>query len=150
MTDMPLRPTQPDDVDVLLRDWFQSQMPKPWPASPLSRGLRPTVLPFRRPEPRYYRPMRSRLALAASVAVLALGGWLIAGRVSTPPDAGPDLGPTKPEATELWRREWKQHRNRGTEVRPDKIKTSLSLEQNPSGETTIKVDVTLEDAPPMK
>jgi hypothetical protein len=58
----------PADPDVLLRSFFQAEMPAPWPK------LTPTIsisLPRRRSLP------RSRLALAASLGLLFVGNyWL--------------------------------------------------------------------------
>ena len=73
-----MRPSnQPgDDVDKLLRSFFQSEMPDPWPSleAPAPRTL---ALPAR-PAPARGSLFRSRLALAASIALL-IGGSLMLG-----------------------------------------------------------------------
>jgi len=60
-----------DDFDMLLRDYFRSEMPKPWPALPPVRSV---VLKSHVPLMR--ESVRSRLALAASIALL-IGGLLV-------------------------------------------------------------------------
>jgi hypothetical protein len=59
------------DLDALLRGFFGSELPNPWPAL----ALRPA------PSPPRGRLLRSRLALAASVALLFAGTL---GLVTTP------------------------------------------------------------------
>jgi hypothetical protein len=59
----------PDDVEVLLRAYFRSEMPDPWPAPPLVRSI-PALAPA---GPIRSGSGRSRLALAASVALLVAG-----------------------------------------------------------------------------
>jgi hypothetical protein len=72
-----LRPTGggPEDLDVLLRDFFQSEMPQPWPElrAPVERT--PTRAATR------WTSMRSRLALAASVGLLMVGSWALSARL---------------------------------------------------------------------
>jgi hypothetical protein len=57
----------PEDVEGLLRDFFQSALPQEWPAVPV-------------PQPqagRGFFQLRSRITLAASVAILLIGSfWL--------------------------------------------------------------------------
>src|SRR5206468_3382357 len=63
----------PEDLDRLLRAFFLAKMPSPWPVlkAPVSLATARTagVLPA------------SRLALAASVAALLLGGWFVSNRL---------------------------------------------------------------------
>ncbi len=61
----------PDDLDVLLRTFFQSEMPNPWPKM---------KAPASRVAPRRSR-VRSRLALAASVGFLMVGSWALSARL---------------------------------------------------------------------
>ncbi len=77
-------PLQPgDDLDRLLRTFLRSQLPHPWPSPPVTSCQR--------------RPadgrnlMRSRWSLAASVALLLVGSWLLPSRFT--PDARPEHGP---------------------------------------------------------
>lgn len=76
--------TQGDELDRQLRTFFQAEMPNPWPSlqSPLSR---PAVLSTRLAPPSPSLPWNSRYALAASVAVLISGSFLLSGRFH--PDA---------------------------------------------------------------
>src|SRR4051812_9136876 len=75
----PLPPEQ--DVDQLLRAYFQRQMPDPWPAfEPPARR----TLPFRPAAPRRRFVLGSKLALAASVALLMVCGWLLSGAFDGP------------------------------------------------------------------
>jgi hypothetical protein len=73
--DTPTR-EQPEDVDGLLRAFFRSEMPEPWPAMPVPEET-PAVLPL--PMPARKSLFRSRLALVASVAFLLVGPWLLSG-----------------------------------------------------------------------
>jgi hypothetical protein len=63
----------PDPVDDVLRGYFQSQMPKPWPAAP--RTAEPSGLAARRSE----SSNRARLTLAASVLILIGACWMFSG-----------------------------------------------------------------------
>jgi hypothetical protein len=83
----PSHPKPSGDLDGLLRTFFRSQMPHPWPAPRLSH-FRAT--PARRPiSPK--RPLiRSRWALAASISLLLLGSLLLPGRLTTNSQPGSD------------------------------------------------------------
>jgi hypothetical protein len=73
----------PDDLDRLLRAFFRSRVPTPWP-----RLRAPTAVARvrgRGPLP------AGRLALAASVAALLAGGWLLGHRLPAPPTAAGSL-----------------------------------------------------------
>jgi hypothetical protein len=74
----PRESRQADDVDGLLREFFQSALPRPWPA--FQRPIR-GIIPLAR-STGWRRRFRSSLALAASVAILALGVGLLPGRFS--------------------------------------------------------------------
>lgn len=69
---------KPGDIDGLLRAFFRSQMPQSWPPPP-----RVPVAPARSlPRPTTRNSLiRSRWALAASVALLLLGSLLLPNRV---------------------------------------------------------------------
>ena len=64
----------PDALDRLLSDFFKGQLPRPWPPAPAGGAF---AEPARNAIPDPGR--RSRLTLAASVAVLLGGGWLLVG-----------------------------------------------------------------------
>src|SRR5262245_17102282 len=71
----------PDDLDRLLSEYCRAQMPTPWPR------LRPPAARVA-PAPGRGDPLSaSRLALAASLAAVLVGGWLLATRPAGP--AGP-------------------------------------------------------------
>jgi hypothetical protein len=80
-----------DDLDNLLRAFFQAEMPTPWPPAPETTA-KPIVLPARKGGSRGLSPLvRSRLALAASVALLISGPLFLAHRhADAPPAEGPD------------------------------------------------------------
>jgi hypothetical protein len=67
-----------DDLDGLLRSFFQAELPHPWPQLSVPESKKET------PSRNWFslrRGMTSRLALAASVALLFLGHALISGRL---------------------------------------------------------------------
>jgi len=69
----------PEDLDGLLRRFFRSEMPDPWPAPPQL----PPAAPRKRQVARgWFRPS-TRFALAASVALFVIGYLALAGRFPT-------------------------------------------------------------------
>jgi len=67
-----------DELDGLLRKFFKSQLPHPWPAPQVPSSVTPSQL-----RPASGRSLtRSRWALAASVALLLFGSWLLPNRFS--------------------------------------------------------------------
>jgi hypothetical protein len=96
------------DLDGLLRAFFRAEMPHPWPAVQIGQGPspfpqrnrtaahmngddRPPADTGRRFAPRSWSKIRSRLALAATVALLLLGTLLMSGRFHLNP-RDTDLG----------------------------------------------------------
>ncbi|QDU18748.1 hypothetical protein [Urbifossiella limnaea] len=75
-------PPPTDGLDAALSDFFRSEMPKPWPAAPAL-----ATVPTRRDPGR-----RARLTLAASVALLAAGCWLLSGGGGGGPAGGAKPG----------------------------------------------------------
>ena len=68
----------PDEIDGLLRAFFRAEVPDPWPVlKPPAAAETPAVL--RRIRRRPWTMMRSRLALAASIALLLIGCWFLSG-----------------------------------------------------------------------
>lgn len=135
MNFVPTRAQPPaDDLDGLLRAFYRKEMPRRWPEPP----ARP--LPSRRRNPRGFAAFRSHLALAASLALLLLGSLLAGGKSNTSTTLG--VPPLRDPSAKRLDAPYK-------EAGPEKIKTSLSLEQDPMGGTTIKVDA-LEEVPPPK
>jgi len=77
------------EVDRLLREFYQAEMPYPWPQVRV-----PATVPFRRPAARYSRSFR-RLAIAAAVVLALVAYWSVAGFF---PREGPSgTGPNGPE-----------------------------------------------------
>jgi hypothetical protein len=62
----------------MLRDFFHSAMPDPWPVSP---KLAQAMLPFQRSSS-FARRVRSTLALAASLVLIAVGLAFVSGKFS--------------------------------------------------------------------
>jgi hypothetical protein len=83
-----------DDLDEVLRAFFRSELPRPWPAPQRPSGGR-AQLPLRPPSAPT-RPRRwfadSRLALAASLGLLLIG-HLVLSDVLKPGTPNADLGP---------------------------------------------------------
>src|SRR5262249_25292434 len=75
--DSPWRGRHGDDVDRLLSDFFRAELPSPWPGAPVSDEQ---LLPLSARPIRRWSGLRSRLALAASVALLLVGGWFLSGK----------------------------------------------------------------------
>jgi hypothetical protein len=137
----------PEDIDRTLRAFFKAEMPEPWPSLEAPAPRRPATIPFAPPPARRGSLLRSRLALAASVALLAMGLAVLAGAFQGKPTAsGPSV--VNPNARKLpgpgdapvipVPREQRQ---------PSKLKVNETLIQEPNG-TTIKVDVIDWPVPP--
>jgi hypothetical protein len=108
MSLVPPPPRKPsDDLDFLLRAFFRSQMPDPWPGLRLS-SFRPNSA---RPATPSRRPLiRSRWALAASIGLLLIGSLLLPGRFAQ--DLKPESYPGGPHigTNDLRRQMDKEHR----------------------------------------
>ncbi|HMF15239.1 MAG TPA: hypothetical protein VKE94_23150 [Gemmataceae bacterium] len=92
----PRESRQAEDVDGLLRKFFQSALPRPWPA--FQRPIR-DIIPLAR-STGWRRRFRSSLALAASVAILALGlGMLPRKFDNRPPSVAPGDGSSATHVT---------------------------------------------------
>jgi hypothetical protein len=79
----PVEPTNgqgsSDAYEELLRAFFRAEMPDPWPAF---ERPQPRILLFPRPQLASrgrFAGIKSRLALAASVVILLVSSWLLAG-----------------------------------------------------------------------
>lgn len=119
----------PEELDALLGEFFRAEMPQPWPDFAAPR-LAP-ALPLT-PPARPWKPVRSRVALAASVGLLLTGSLLLPLTVSTSdslPD-GTDIGkniqpfsrPKKvrtPDGEEFEMKEFLNQGKDGTEIRID-------------------------------
>lgn len=120
----PARPD--DDLDGLLRAFFQAELPRPWPALKAPPTPHPAVAPL----PVRRGLFRSRLALAASVALLVTGALTLPGRFAAPTEPGLRL--RNAEATR-------------TQLPSPQPKVRLHFEQRSDRPTEIRADVTLDD-----
>jgi hypothetical protein len=78
---LPNPPPPGDDLDVLLGRFFKSEVPAPWPDFRPPKSARTLPLKGHAAQARHPRRMvLSRLALAASVGLLLLGGLLLGGK----------------------------------------------------------------------
>jgi hypothetical protein len=114
-------PLQPgDDLDGLLRKFLQSQLPKPWPPPRLPS----TVTSSQRRPSNGKNLMRSRWALAASVALLLVGSWLLPSRFT--PDGKPDHGPSGALISDNPRDMPREHKKQGE----NKNRPGLAADEN--------------------
>lgn len=91
MSQTPHHPSSgpPDPIDRRLSDFFQSQMPRPWPSAPAVAATEPSELvAVRTHHARGDNGGRARLALAASVAVLLGSYWLLSSGWQPAPRTG--------------------------------------------------------------
>ena len=89
--------TTEQDADQLFRAFFRSEVPHEWPA--FEPPVRRTTMLFRpAATPRRRFVLGSKLALAASVALLTLCGWLLSGAFDGPKHAGTPFDATGGEA----------------------------------------------------
>jgi hypothetical protein len=86
LLDAPPEPSSDDDLDRLLTTFYRAEMPHPWPKLAPPLRVRPATVEG---DPRRSVLTHSRLTLAASVAALVAGGWLLSGRL---PVAAPGPG----------------------------------------------------------
>jgi hypothetical protein len=85
-----------DGLDQMLRAFFQAQMPTPWPDPPVPPPERPSFvttlaepeLVVEAPPPRVRLLSPSHLALAASVALMLGGAWILSLGSSPHPEQG--------------------------------------------------------------
>lgn len=89
----------PDPIDRRLSDFFQSQMPRPWPTAPAVGATEPSEMVAVRNHaaPGGDGGGRARLTLAASVAVLLGSYWLLSnGWQPAPRNGGSHAAPGGP------------------------------------------------------
>jgi hypothetical protein len=108
-----------DQLDELMHAYFRKEMPAPWPAFQPARR-RPTP-PVRSAEPIPRSLWRSRLALAASVGLLAVSLALLPGKFLAPSGPEPAL-PIAGAGTA------------NTEVLPHKAKSAPLPRSTPAGD----------------
>jgi hypothetical protein len=87
-----------DELDELLRAFFYRQMPNPWP-------------PSRRPTTNGRGLIRSRWSLAASVAVLVAGSFLLPNPAPQQSKADNSLNGAPTISDDLFRRQMKREHN---------------------------------------
>lgn len=94
---------RPDHLDDLLRRFFRSEMPDPWPEPPqFSAAPRPQGQPSQPPRRRRWFPQSGRLALAAAISFFLVGYLLLSACFPESPVPGlvpvrPDIGLTEPK-----------------------------------------------------
>jgi hypothetical protein len=91
----------PEDLEVLLRNYFRSEIPDPWPTmkAPVARVAPPPARSVGR-----WAPVRSRLALAASVGFLMVGSWCLSSRLENYNPGTIDAGMTGPNTADTSKR----------------------------------------------
>ena len=100
----------PDDLDLLLRNFFRAEMPSPWPGPvPPAETAPGPAAPTRRARP------RGRYALAASLLVLLAGQVYLVDRF-TADDTAPERGANK--TGEATRRNLNGQPRRGQQTPP--------------------------------
>jgi len=72
----------PGEIDALLSAFFQSEKPAPWPAFQAPKAR---TLPLHQAHRRHWSALTSRFVLAASIALLLLGSWLLPAPLTAPP-----------------------------------------------------------------
>lgn len=114
-----------DEMDGLLRSFFQAEMPNPWPTMEVEE--RPVVLKMA-PTPRRRSQVGRRIALAASVALLVAGSFFVFGhdsgntRETVVPHSGDDTATTNP-------------------MLPPEFELREQLEQLPDGRTRLRLEL---------
>jgi hypothetical protein len=107
-----------DDLDGLLRSFFQAELPDPWPV------LRPPVTPAAPParsRGRRWGSFRSRFALAASVGLLVVGQLFLSSafHMDRPPQGGDASDPVVA--------------NRSNKIHPPKVRMDVEEKLGPDG-----------------
>src|SRR5262245_8691904 len=134
---------QGQDIDALLGTFFKAQLPNPWPAFQPPRKEK--VVPFRPAvEERAGFAISSKFALALSLALLMLCGWLLSGSLPGPSPKGPrppiegpinakkDQGKPPDLSPEL--------RPEPSPRKPGKVRSEIKFEQGDK-EQSIRIDV---------
>lgn len=83
-----------DDLDKLLRRFFRSEMPSPWPPAPAVSSTASS--PQARPYP-WFR-LSSRLALAAAIGLFLIGYLVLAGKFPVGSEPGHSIDLARPTA----------------------------------------------------
>ena len=124
----PRRGQPGDGLDRLLSDFFRSEMPDPWPEPELPEEQHTLSLPAR-PAPHRRGLLRSRFALAASIALLVGGSWLLSGTFGNIRHEAPSRAGTDGTA----------------DSKPDRLPRHFRIKEHmfidPSGNTRFQIDV---------
>ncbi len=136
--------SSPEDLDRRLGALFRTQLPHPWPPAPATISNRKT--------PPRWPLLRSRLALAASVALLVTGLLFLAGAFQARPTSTgstlPVNGPSADSGNNPLRHPVRPAVTGPFDAgEPTKLKIDESLIQEPNG-TTIHVEVRDWPTPP--
>ncbi len=120
-----------DDLDNLLRAFFQAEMPNPWPAVEVPARRLQLAAPEEAPAPsRHSSLWRSRLALAASVALLVSGTLFLSSdrRETGANGGGPTIGPGKADLKDT--PHYRSHEN--LLVTPDGVVIRVDIFEEPA------------------
>src|SRR5262245_32962244 len=77
--DSPCSSRPGDELDGLLCNFFQAELPSPWPACPEPPAQTARLLPRSR-----WAQLHSHLALAAAIALIVIGLWALGGKLASP------------------------------------------------------------------
>ncbi len=127
-----------ENLDNLLRAFFQAEMPNPWPALEVPSRIVLTV-PDREedPPPRLGGSLfRSRFALAASIALLVAGPLLLSGVFRDS-----NTKPSTPVQTEP------VNASRDNQLSTPRYRLKESLQVTPKGVETFRLDIYIEGEP---
>jgi len=137
--DSPGRGCHGDDLDRLLSDFFRSELPNPWPAPPISDDLTESLPLSARKPIRRGPALRSRFALAASVALLLAGGWLLSGKF----DDVSSFGTFNSTESADKNAEQPDFQRPGKRLKEDGIRTRERIILDKNGQTGFRVDLDL-------
>jgi hypothetical protein len=138
--DSPGRGRHGDDLDRLLSDFYRSELPNPWPVPPVA-GVRTEFLPLTAPPLiRRWSAVRSRFALAASVALLLAGSWFLSGKFEDVPASGA-FNSTGESADKNF--DQPDFQRPGKRLKEDGIRTRERIILDKNGQTGFRVDLDL-------
>jgi len=131
-----LGPLPEDDLDGLLREFYRAEMPQPWPTF-RAPAPRVRLAPAARQVSGYSARFRSLLALAASVAVIALGAWWLSGpSESATAASGLNINTTNPAAMKEY-----------IAPTPKADGLPFDIRVDPNGGSSIELKLPVEDRP---
>jgi hypothetical protein len=138
-----------DEIDALLNAFYKAEVPAPWPAFRLPARTR--LQPPAQPGARSGAGWSPRLALAVAIALLLAAMWLLPRPSLTSDGSRPasmnTIGPHGANKGGILPPAPASMDKPGT-LTPNKVKSSLHLEQRKDGSTNIKI--TVEELPANK